>query len=1274
MKKKLLGIAVILSALAVGACGFAACKGNNEGTTPPHEHAYERTVVAPTCTEQGYTLHTCDCGESYKDVYVNARGHKFTQKIAEEKYLKSKATCLEKAVYFYSCTNCGEAGTKTFTDGTVGTHDFTQEKAEAEYLQSAATCTEKAVYYKSCTACGLKDTTTFVYGEPAAHSWKDNVCQICKTDAGGSKGLEYNLNSDKKYYAVAGIGTCTDKEITIPSTYNGLPVTAIDWEAFNGCSELTSITIPDSITKIGSKAFSGCDGLIQTENGIKYVGNWVIGYTNSLMEQVTLKSGTKGIANSAFSYCYKLTSITIPDGVTAVGDEAFRSCSRLTSISIPKSVTEIGSYAFDNCSSLTSITIPKSVTSVDRNAFDDCSSLTIYCEAKTKPSGWENDWNKCQFDKYCPVVWNCNHNDVADNGYIYLDIDGVHYSLKDGTANLIKCFENIDGVIEIPEKITHKTIDYKVTSIEANAFFDRSELTGITIPDSVTSIGNYAFYGCDGVVQIEDGVKYVGNWVIGYTNFPEEQVTLKNGTKGIADNAFYNSYLLRSINIPDSVTSIGIYAFYGCSELQSITIPDSVTSIGDFAFYGCSELISITIPKSVTSIGRYAFKSSYEDYKYLTIYCEATAKPSGWDTDWNYTSCPVIWDCINNGLATDGYVYLEIDGVRYTLKDGSATVVKCFTNISGAIEIPAKLNYKEIEYAVTSIGDTAFSGYRNLTNVTIPDSITEIGNSAFNSCSGLISITIPESVTSIEKYAFDGCSGLIIYCEATTKPEGWDSYWANYTTPVIWDCNSNDVATDGYIYLDIAGVRYSLKDGVASVVKCFINTSGTIEIPAKLNYKETEYTVTSIGEDAFRNCSNLTGITIPDSVTSIGKMAFYYCSGLTSITIPDSVTSIGNMAFYYCSGLTSITIPQSVTSLSSSVFYGCDGIIQTENGVKYVGNWVIGYTDSLTEQVTLKNGTKGIADNAFSYCHELTSITIPDGVTYIGNSTFYYCSGLTSITIPDSVTKIGSNAFSVCNKLTGITIPDSVTEIGEYAFRISERYPIYCEATTKPEGWDSNWTNNTTPVIWDCNNNDVATDGYIYVDIDGLRYSLKDGSANVLECISAIIEAINIPTKLTYKESEYTVTSIGNNAFAYCSGLTSITIPDSVTEIGEYAFSYCSGLTNITIPDSITEIGSNAFAYCSRLTTITLVDSITCIKRSAFISCSELTGVIIPDSVTEIESFAFGNCNKLTTITFKGTLVQWRAITKDSNWDFGTGNFIVVCTDGKLDKYGNEIT
>ena len=531
----------------------------------------------------------------------------------------------------------------------------------------------------------------------------------------------------------------------------------------------------------------------------------------------------------------------------------------------------------------------------------------------------------------------------------------------------------------------------------------------------------------------------------------------------------------------------------------------------------------------------------------------------------------------------------------------------------------------------------AFDDAASMFGITIPNSVTSIGESAFSDCDRLNRITIPNSVTSIGDSAFNGCNRLttIYYnAEAVNDLSSWSNVFHN-------------AGSSG------TGISVVFGDTVKKIPAWLFHDCGGLTSVTIGN------SVTSIRDSAFEGCDGLTSVTIGNSVTSFGNGVFSDCDGLTSVyiydvanwckisfagelsnplyfaknlylngvlvtdlAIPDDVTSIGDFAFSGCDGLTSVTIGNSVAIIGSSAFAGCDELAS----------------------VTIGNGVTSIENGAFLDCDGLMSVYINDVTNwckisfadYSSNPLFYaknfYLNAVlvTALTIPDSVTSIGANAFDGCDGLTSITIPDSVTSIGASAFYNCNGLTIYCEATSLPGGWDRNWNLYGCPVVWNCKNNDLADDGYIYTVVDGIRYRLKSDVAEVTRQSSLIRGDIVLLETITYNLAVYRVTSIGPGAFTQCDGLISVAIPDSVTSIGNSAFYGCDGLTSVTIGNGVTSIGSSAFGYCSRLTSVTVGNSVTSISYSAFNSCSRLTSIVIPDSVTSIGDRAFYGCDELT--------------------------------------------
>lgn len=349
--------------------------------------------------------------------------------------------------------------------------------------------------------------------------------------------------------------------------------------------------------------------------------------------------------------------------------------------------------------------------------------------------------------------------------------------------------------------------------------------------------------------------------------------------------------------------------------------------------------------------------------------------------------------------------------------------------------------------------------------------------------------------------------------------------------------------------------------------------------------------LTIIGNYAFRGCSSLLSVTIPNSVVSIGGFAFAYCYCLTSVAIPNSVTSIEYNAFRDCRSLASIIIPNSVTWIGGSAFYGCGSLtsITIPNSVTEIVQYAFANCSSLTS-VTIPNSVTSIGQYAFEDCSSLTSVTIPNSVTEIGQGTFRGCSSLTSITIPTSVTSIGQYTFYGCSGLTSVTIPNSVTSIAQYTF-------CGCKSLTSI----------TIP------NSVTSIDQYAFIGCSSLA-------------------SVTIPNS---------VTSIGEAAFYGCSGLTSITIPNSVTSVEGNAFNGCSNLTSITIPSSVTTIGYGAFSSCKGIASIKVDDNN--IKYDSRDNCNAIIetatntlvqgckNTTIPNSVIAIGTRAFyGNVNHFT--------------------------------------------
>ena len=714
-------------------------------------------------------------------------------------------------------------------------------------------------------------------------------------------------------------------------------------------------------------------------------------------------------------------------------------------------------------------------------------------------------------------------------------------------------------------KIKKITIPDSVTSIGSYAFYYCTALINVIIPDSVTSIGSYAFYNCTSLmnVTIPDSVTSIGSYAF-YSCTSLMNVTIPDSVTSIGSYAFSGCTSLTNIVIPDSVTSIESYVFYNCTALTNVTIPDSVTSIGSYAFYGCTSLASIVIPDSVTSIENEAFNG-------CTLLTNITIPARVTNIGNN-----AFGRCSNLEI-----IYVDKSNIKYSSRDGilfdkyKLTIIKYPQNKKDTTEY-------NIPKTVNKIGENAFSGCTSLTSIVIPDSVTSIGSDAFSGCTSLTNIVIPDSVTSIESNAFDGCTSL--------------------TSIVIPDSVTS-----------IGSSAFSRCTSLTSIV-----------IPDS---------VTSIGSSAFSRCTSLTSIVIPDSVTSIGSYAFSGCTSLTNIVIPDSVTSIGSYAFSGCTSLTNIVIPDSVTSIGSYAFSGCTSLtnIVIPDSVTSIGSYAFSGCTSLTN-IVIPDSVTSIGSYAFYGCTSLTSIVIPDSVTSIGSYAFYGCTALTSVTIPDSVTSIGNSAFYGCTSLINITIGRDVTSTLDDIFdsyNKLERIDV-SEENTKYSSIQGILFNKekSTIIKYPSNKNDIS------------NYEIP----STVEIIEKY--AFQNCTSLTSVTIPDSVTSIGNSAFYGCTSLINITIGRDVTSTLDDIFDSYNKLERIDVSEENTKYSSiqgilfnkeksTIIKYPSNKNDISnyeIPSTVEIIEKYAFQNCTSLTSVTIPDSVTNISGSAFIGCNKLERI------------------------------------------
>ena len=821
-----------------------------------------------------------------------------------------------------------------------------------------------------------------------------------------------------------------------------------------------------------------------------------------------------------------------------------------------------------------------------------------------------------------------------------------------------------------------------LTSFGVDEFNSCTNLASITIPNAVTSIGNYAFSDCSSLTTMTSYActpPILGNEVFynvpsvmvlnvpchtsamyqeadgwsDFTNYEEFEYDLcpipfadatvkaicvahwdtnSDGELSYAEAAavtnlgtYFKSTAITSFDELEyftSLTSLPNTAFYGCTSLASIALPASVSALGNGSFYNCTNLATMTVyAETPPTVGTNALKNVPIE---MVVYVpcgtyEAYHIASGWNEFSNvleFGSCPIVFAdanvkalCVAN-WDTNGDGELSYDEAAEVTDLGQ--VFRTNYSITSFDELQYFINLTSINFqafsscqnltsvivsnSVTSIGNSAFAGCSSLNSIEIPNSVTSIGVYAFNSCISLISIEIPNSVTSIGSYAFQACSGLTsIEIPSSVTNMGENPF--------------NSCSGLEQIVVDSDNMTYDSRENCNAIIKTSTNQMIT-------GCKNTiiPNTVTSI-KDAFWFCSNLVSIEIPNSVTSIIGEAFRGCTSLTSIEIPNSVTSISSRAFAYCHSLEQIIVDSGNTVYDSRE--NCNAIINTYSNVLIAG----------CKNTNIPNSVTSIGYCAFEDCANLTSIEIPNSVSFIGDYAFGYCGNLSSMTVlRDIPPALDERSFLGVNKSIPIFVPTGSMSAYQTAFGWSEftNYIDYGSAI----------------VFTDVNVKSICVSHW---DTNG------DGELSYAEAASVTSLGNffqNNPEITSFDELRFFsgLSSINNNAFQNCSGLTSIVFPKYLISIGDYAFSGCSGFTgNLIIPNFITEIGDYAFYGCDGFTgDLTIPNSMVEIGNYAFYGCSGFTGdLIIPNTMTEISDGAFYGCSGINgSLTIPSTVTS----------------------------------
>lgn len=1059
-----------------------------------------------------------------------------------------------------------------------------------------------------------------------------------------------------------------DGDVIIPATvtYDGVEytVTSVANDAFSENNYVTGVTLPSTVTELGSYAFRSCTKL----------------------DHIDL-SNVSSIGRYAFSSCTKLDHIDLSN-VSSIGSYAFMNCTSLQSVSIPASVEKIERYTFCNCTSLTQVRIEDSETSID--LYDN-----IFQNAPVKDIYIGRNWRVESSDD-APTNWiegtadNRKVESVTVGGFI----TGLRDYAFDSCPNLktVTILDTVKGIgycsFAYCTSLTDVTLPESLTTIDVAAFFDCTALKSIRLPESVTIIGDQAFAYCTALEDINIPGSLTTIAGMTFYNCPIANIVIPATVTEIGEKAFYRQYYHGcNLTIGDSATAIkiGSQAFSGVGSLylgrnvidddesglkvgcryltfsnyvtripsrlcaggglEQVAIPNSVTEIGELAFYKCP-LTNIEIPESVKSIGEGAF-----------------------------------WNC------------------------GGMT----------SVQLPESLE---------TIADNTFNGCSSLNYINIPKSLKVIGSSAFSGCTALTNIEIPATVETLGEAAFYGCNALENIYVGNPQPCEIDekTFKGAYDTAVVYvpdELVPAYLLSDWVLFQNLRGTanqelgaRFS--DGIFNygvvgdkslmLMQGDYSSITNLTVPQRVDKDGILMNVVAIGNYAFANCTNITSVSLPKTLTAIYEGGFAWCSNLTSVELPEAVTTLGLGAFYQCTKLESVTLgskvssigdqvfrqtnlksivlPESVTTIGNSMFYDCNNLTSVTLGSKVtsIGDWA--FTRTKFTSIDLPKTLVSIGDYAFCGSN-LTSLKMPDSVTSIGVECFYNSTylrsvtlssqldsiprqafqntGLRSIDLPESIILIGERAFSDCTSLSQVKFSSRIDSIKGYAFcgtamaslELPASLTFIGNSAFRNIGNLKSVTFNPGLVTIDeyaFNNSSIESvylpeglttlGDYAFMSCPNLSMASLPGTLNSVgakafqntalstlelrsgdEPIEISNEAFGGANQITTLNLDREYTFVGEDPFA---GITTLMVGNELGSIADNQFDGFKNLANLTLGSSITSIGDNAFKDC-KLTNVVLPPALETIGENAFAGNNNLACLAIGANVTAIGANAF-NC------------------------------------------------
>ncbi len=930
-------------------------------------------------------------------------------------------------------------------------------------------------------------------------------------------------------------------------------------------TQITGILLPEELTGIGANAFSGCE-----------------------VTEVTVPASVTKLGKAAFYNCSKLESAVILNPAAELGSFAFYGCSALKSFAVPGAAAQIGEYAFYNCSALERIAIPASVTEIGNGAFFGCSALT------------DVDYGGSLAQWAGITVGNSNDALTENTVKHCSDADAQRFG---------SCGEALtwtyDGAGTLTVQGSGAMSDFSSGS-NVPWFKVRAEITEVRLPEGLTGIGSFAFYGC----------------------------------------------AMTQAAVPASVTRLGNSAFSSCASLARIAIPASLTEIGNGSFGGCSALTDVDYGGSMAqwagiSIGNSNAPLAESAVKHCSDGDLKRSGSCGETLTWAYDDAGTLI-VLGSGAMSDFLNKQAVPWYKFVAEITEVRLPEGLTGIGDYAFSGCAAEEIAVPASVTRLGSHAFSSCTALKRISGLASITEIGSNAFTSCASLERIAIPLSVTEIGENAFYDCAALTDVDYGGSMAQ-WMGIHIGYTNGPLTERAVKHFSDGDALLIGACG------EGLTY----WLGADGTLTVSGSGAMSSRPWSACR---------TQIRRVVLKDGITSVFSSAFDNCEQLERVTVPVSVTEIGSSAFTR-TALTDVDYGGSMAQWTGIRIdsYGNKTLI--DDAVKHCSDGDARWFGTCGEGLLWKYDDKGTlvltgsgAVTAYSgsaappwsgFAKEITALRLPEGLTGIGDYAFYGCA-LTAAELPAGLTEIGQYAFGSCAALERVAVPASLTKIGANAF-------YGCAALTELSfgGEISDWAridvgrynSELDTAVKLCGPEQTAWLGAGLCGAEGADLIwMMDGEYDLTISGSGEMKDYQYSSNVPWKNAKTVtltegVTGICQQAFRDFTQLTKATLPESLREIGRYAFAN-TGLTEITIPAALTSIPNYAFQNCAALAKVTLTESL-----------------------EEVLPWAFNGCSALTDVYFSGTWEQWQKVAVgSSNTPLSTA--VKHCTDREMIAVG----